>query len=134
MAESKQSYNEEYWRKTVKFLQEQTKTQPELAHPGRYAAAMEGRLGGARGNRGPIRRKNAIAAKQLMALHLETLRAAIPLGKQRSSGYLRMAINKPTSLVIGIAPSRFIDSFRRASSLDKRLSVRFSRPPGVVRI
>lgn len=31
MAESRQSYNEEFKRKTVKFLQEQTKTLPELA-------------------------------------------------------------------------------------------------------
>lgn len=31
MAESRQSYNEEFKRKTVKFIQEQTKTLPQLA-------------------------------------------------------------------------------------------------------
>jgi transposase len=31
MAESRQSYNEAFKRKTVKFLQEQTKSMPELA-------------------------------------------------------------------------------------------------------
>lgn len=31
MAETRQSYNEDFKRKTVKFLQEQTKTMPELS-------------------------------------------------------------------------------------------------------